>query len=130
MSVQITLSVPNNLFEHARDLGNATKRDTAEVLADALEMMWPTLPDSPAANLPAVASLSDEDVLALANMKLDTIQNNRLSELQAKGKQATLTEVERFELLSLLQIYQLGQLRKSEALAETVRRGLRAPLSS
>lgn len=130
MSVQVTLSLPNNLFEHARDLGNATKRDTAEVLADALEMMWPTLPDSPAANLPALTTLSDEDILALADMKMDETQNNRLSELQTKGKQASLTEVERFELLSLLQIYQLGQLRKSEALAEAVRRGLRKPLAS
>ncbi|MBK7897327.1 MAG: hypothetical protein IPJ90_21070 [Anaerolineaceae bacterium] len=130
MSVQVTLSLPNNLFEHARDLGNATKRDTAEVLADALAMMWPTLPESPTANLPALATLSDEDVLALADMKMDETQNNRLSELQSKGKQASLTEVERFELLSLLQIYQLGQLRKSEALAEAVRRGLRKPLAS
>ncbi len=130
MSVQVTLSLPNNLFEHARDLGNATKRDTAEVLTDALEMMWPTLPESPTANLPALATLSDEDVLALADMKMDETQNNRLSELQSKGKQASLTEVERFELLSLLQIYQLGQLRKSEALAEAVRRGLRKPLAS
>lgn len=130
MSVQVTLSLPNNLFEHARDLGNATKRDTAEVLADALEMMWPTLPESPTANLPALATLSDKDVLALADMKMDETQNNRLSELQTKGKQASLTEVERFELLSLLQIYQLGQLRKSEALAEAVRRGLRKPLAS
>ena len=130
MNVQVTLSLPNNLFEHARDLGNATKRDTAEVLADALEMMWPTLPDSPAANLPAITSLSNEDVLALAEMKLDEAQNRRLGELQTKGKQSALSEVERFELLSLLQIYQLGQLRKSEALAEAVRRGLRSPLAS
>lgn len=130
MSVQVTLSLPNNLFEHARDLGNATKRDTAEVLTDALEMMWPTLPDSPTANLPALTTLSDEDILALADMKMDETQNNRLSELQSKGKQSSLTEVERFELLSLLQIYQLGQLRKSEALAEAVRRGLRKPLAS
>ncbi|MFZ1395764.1 MAG: hypothetical protein WAS33_02650 [Candidatus Promineifilaceae bacterium] len=130
MSVQVTLSLPNNLFEHARDLGNATKRDTAEVLADALEMMWPTLPDSPASTLTDISSLSDDDILALADMKMDETQNSRLGELQTKGKQATLAEVERFELLSLLQIYQLGQLRKSEALAEAVRRGLRAPLSS
>ena len=130
MSVQVTLSLPNNLFEHARDLGNATKRDTAEVMADALEMMWPTLPDSPTANLPALTTISDEDILALADMKMDETQNNRLSELQTKGKQSSLTEVERFELLSLLQIYQLGQLRKSEALAEAVRRGLRDPLAS
>jgi hypothetical protein len=130
MSVQVTLSLPNNLIEHAKQLGTATKRDTAEVLADALEMMWPTLPDSPTANLPAVETLSDGDVLALADMKLDRTQNERLGELQSKGKQTALSEVERFELLSLLQIYQLGQLRKSEALAEAVRRSLRSPLSS
>jgi len=39
-----------------------------------------------------------------------------------------LSVAERYELLALLQIYQLGQLRKSEALAETVQRGLRTPL--
>ncbi|VAW40169.1 hypothetical protein MNBD_CHLOROFLEXI01-417 [hydrothermal vent metagenome] len=60
---------------------------------------------------------------------MDEAQNNRLGALQAKGKQFALTEVERFELLSLLQIYQLGQLRKSEALAEAARRGLRFSLS-
>jgi len=130
MSGQVTLFLPNNLIEHAKQFGTATKRDTAEVLADALEMMWPTLPDSPASELPSVETLSDEDVLALANMKLDKEQNERLGELQSKGKQTTLSEVERFELLSLLQIYQLGQLRKSEALAEAVRRGLQPPLSS
>lgn len=130
MSVQVTLSLPDNMVEHAKQLGTATKRDTAEVLADVLEMMWPTLSDSPTSDLPAVETLSDEDVLALANMKLDKAQNERLGELQSKGKESTLSEVERFELLSLLQIYQLGQLRKSEALAEAVRRGLRTPLSS
>ena len=130
MSVQVTLSLPNKLFELAQKFGTATQRDTAEVLADALEMMWPTLPDSPTADAPAIETLSDEDVLALAEMKLSTAQNERLGELQTKGKQSTLTEVERFELLSLLQIYQLGQLRKSEALAEAVKRGLHAPLSS
>ncbi|MAT96753.1 MAG: hypothetical protein CL608_06380 [Anaerolineaceae bacterium] len=130
MSVQVTLSLPNNMVEHAKQLGTATKRNTAEVLADALEMMWPTLSDSPTSDLPAVETLSDEDVLMLADMKLDQTQNERLGELQSKGKESTLSEVERFELLSLLQIYQLGQLRKSEALAEAVRRGLRTPLSS
>lgn len=36
------------------------------------------------------------------------------------------TEAERYELLALLQIYQLGELRRSEALAEAVQRGLRS----
>ncbi len=39
-----------------------------------------------------------------------------------------LTEAESYELLAMLQIYQLGQLRKSEGLAEAVRRKLKTPL--
>jgi hypothetical protein len=50
--------------------------------------------------------------------------------LQAKGKQEGLTREEQYELLALMQIYQLGQLRKSEALAEAVQRGLREPMGS
>jgi uncharacterized protein YnzC (UPF0291/DUF896 family) len=61
---------------------------------------------------------------------MDEVQNQRLGELQAKGKTTALTESERYELLALLHIYQLGQLRKSEALAEAVRRGLREPLAA
>ena len=52
-----------------------------------------------------------------------------LAKLQTKGKTTGLSEAERYELLALLQIYQLGQLRKSEALAEAVKRGLQEPLS-
>jgi hypothetical protein len=53
-----------------------------------------------------------------------------LGELQAIGKATGLTEAQRYELFALLQIYQIGQLRKSEGLAEAVKRGLTAPLSS
>jgi hypothetical protein len=60
---------------------------------------------------------------------MDAVQNQRLGELQRRGKTIGLTEAERYELLVLLHIYQIGQLRKSEALAEAVQRGLRSPLS-
>ncbi len=41
-----------------------------------------------------------------------------------------LTPTEHFELLVLIHLYQIGMLRKSEGLAEAVRRGLRKPLAS
>ncbi len=44
---------------------------------------------------------------------MDEVTNRRLAELQSKGKTIGLTETERNELVTLLQIYQLGQLRKS-----------------
>jgi hypothetical protein len=61
---------------------------------------------------------------------MDSDQNERLGELQARGKAGELTEAEQTELLALLHVYQTGQLRKSEGLAEAVRRGLRQPLAS
>ena len=130
MAVEVTLTLPDNLVEYAKRLGDATQRDVAAILADALEMLLPTLENLPeGSSYPTVSSFSDAEVLALADSKMDAFQNQRLGELQQRGKTTGLTEAERYELLALLQIYQLGQLRKSEALAEAVQRGLRSPLS-
>lgn len=131
MSVEITISLPDNVVEHAKRFGWATRRDAKTVLADALEMIWPTLGATPENELyPSVSSLLDTEVLELADAKMHPIQNQRLGALQEKGKTTGLTIYERYELMALIQIYQLGQLRKSEALAEAVRRRLRTPLPS
>ena len=76
----------------------------------------------------SVCTLSDKEVLQLADQKMDVAQNERLGQLQRKGKEVGLNAAERRELRTLLQICQQGQLRKSEALAEAVRRGLRKPM--
>ncbi len=130
MSVQITLNLPEPLIERAKQFGSATKRDVEAILTDSLEMMWPALSVLPEINYPPTAGLSDDEVLALAESKMDKVQNDRLGWLQAKGKRDGLTREEQYELLTLMQIYQLGQLRKSEALVEAVQRGLREPLTT
>jgi hypothetical protein len=127
MSVEVTLRLPEHLVEHAKLFGEATQRDVGQVLADTLAMIWATIGTGPELEAP-VSTLTDEEVLALADAKMDPVQNDRLAELQTRGKADGLTEAERIELLSLLHLYQVGQLRKSEGLAEAVRRGLRTPL--
>jgi hypothetical protein len=125
MAVEVTLKLPEHLLEYAKRLGASTQQEIGTVLAESLELLWLTVGEfSPA------SQLSDAEVLALANSRMDEVQNQRLGELQAKGKTTALTESERYELLALLHIYQLGQLRKSEALAEAVCRGLREPLAA
>jgi hypothetical protein len=116
-----------HLVEHTKRFGEATQHDVGQMLADTLEMMWATLGTGPELE-PPISTLTDEDVLALADAKMDPVQNDRLAELQTRGKADGLTEAERGELLSLLHLYQVGQLRKSVGLAEAVRRGLRTPL--
>ena len=129
MSIEITLKLPEPLIETAERYGRVTHRALETVLAEALEMMWPSLGDlSEEDPLPPASRLSDSEVLELADSKMDAAQNERLAELQSRGKTGGLTLAERLELAALLQIYQLGQLRKSEGLAEAVERGLRQPL--
>jgi hypothetical protein len=70
-----------------------------------------------------ISSLSDDELRTLAQLKLSQNQNDRLGELQAQGKASDLAEIDRYELLALLLIHQFGQLRKSEAIAESAKRG-------
>lgn len=130
MTVSVTLELSEALIEKAQRVSKVTQQAFETVLLDALEMMGLTWENFPEESLPTpVPDLSDEAVIALANLKMDRDQNERLAKLQTKGKTTGLTEAERYELLALLQIYQLGQLQKSEALAEAVKRGLQQPLS-
>ncbi len=129
MSVEVTLTLPENVLENAKLFGDATQQGIEDVLTDALELMFPMVEDSlEKISSLQVAALSDAEVLRLAEAKMDEAQNRRLGELQTKGKVDGLSADERYELLALLRIYQIGQLRKSEALAEAVQRGLREPL--
>lgn len=129
MAIEVTIALPEEIVELAKRIGNATDRDVSSVLKDTLELLWMMWDNFPAStHLVNISSLSDRDVLEIAESKMDATQNQRLGELQELGKATGLTEAQRYELLALLQIYQIGQLRKSEGLAEAVVRGLKAPL--
>lgn len=129
MSVEVTLTVSEPVIQNARLFGGATQQAVEGVLTEALELLFPMVDGAPELlGYPPVSSLTDAEVLRLAEAKMDETQNRRLGDLQAKGKTESLSAAERYELLALLRIYQIGHLRKSEALAEAVQRGLREPL--
>ncbi|HLO88487.1 MAG TPA: hypothetical protein VK203_26255 [Nostocaceae cyanobacterium] len=129
MDVPITINLSENLVESAQRLGEATSRDISEVLVDTLEIVLPNFNNLSEISVNSqINGLSDQEVIELANLKMDATQNERLGELQAKGKNTGLTETERYELLVLISIYQIGQLRKSEGLAEAVKRKLITPI--
>lgn len=129
MAMEIKLNLSDSLLESAKHLGEATQEDVSTILLNILEVLLPTLETLVDNNFyPVVANLSDSQVIALADAKMDRISHQRLRELQEKGKITELTQTERDELLTLISIYQLGQLRKSEALVEAVKRGLLSPL--
>ena len=127
MSTQVVITLPDEIYHRAERLAQLIHRDVADILADTLALSLPPLSLQPEAVRP-IMELSDEDVLALAELQMEPDQDRRLS-LLLEGQQAgELTDAERPELLALMQLYQERLVRKAQALREAVRRGLRQPL--
>jgi hypothetical protein len=128
MSTQVVITLHDETYASALRLARLTQRDVTEVLSDFLEIAIPMLPsDSGSGDTSAaeIASLSDAQVIALADLQLPPDDDARLSELLYRQQAAALTDAERVELSGLMRIYRQGLLRKAQGLAEAVRRGLR-----
>jgi hypothetical protein len=66
-------------------------------------------------NLPPLSTLNDREVIALTELQMEPTQDQRLSQLLQTQQERAMTTAE--------------QLRKAQALNESVKRGLRQPLS-
>ncbi len=128
MGRRVTLELSDEVLERAERLATLAQRDVSQVLTEALAAVLPPL-DLVSEENSHVRELSDEQVLRLADLRLPAEQEHRLSELLDRQQSGTLTQAERMDLLSLMQIYEANWLRQAEALAEAVRRALREPLS-
>jgi hypothetical protein len=118
----------DELLSRARRLAALAGRDVREVLADAVAVVLPPMDVALPEGRP-ITDLSDREVLELADSRLGEAQDVRLTALLDRQREATLTDAERGELLSLMQTYEASLLQQAEALAEAVRRKLREPLS-
>jgi hypothetical protein len=127
MSTQVLVTLPDETYRRADHLARLAGRTTPDLLADTIVLSLPSLSPHPKTHRPASA-LPDEEVLALTALQLKPAQDQRLSLLLGRQQAGLLTEAERLELLTLMQVYQEGLLRKAQALHEAVRRGLREPL--
>ncbi len=127
MSTQVVITLPDEVYRRAERLAQLISRDVTDFLADTLVLSLPSFNPQPGA-VKSIAELSDEDVLALADLQMEPDQDQRLSALLDKQQAGDLSDAERSELLALMQLYQEGLLRKAQALHEAVRRGLREPL--
>jgi hypothetical protein len=128
MSTQITITLPDEVYQRVERFAQLANRDIASVLADTIQLSIPPIrvgiPD-----LELVSNLSDEQVLALTELQMEPEQDTRLSELLDRQQANLLAQDERLELQTLMQIYQEGLLRKATALSEAVKRGLIEPLN-
>jgi hypothetical protein len=127
--IDVTLSLPDKLYERARQWAAVTHQDLDEALTDALELVLAPLPSVPELDIP-IESLSDEELLAQTQLQLPAERGRRLSELSARRREDALSDEGQQELFTLSQLYQRYWLRQSEALGEAVKRGLRPEMHS
>lgn len=128
MSTQVTVTLPEEVLRRAQVLADRSGRPLPEILAETIELsLQPLGPLSESEGRPA--KWSDEEVLAAAEEELLPEDDRRLSELLERQQAGVLTNAEHSALVALMEVYQQGLLRKSQALREAVRRGLQEPLS-
>jgi hypothetical protein len=128
VSTQIIVELPEDVFRRATQLAQLTSRPLADVLVDTLTISLPTLAQ-PESVAEALAELTDEQIMRLVDLTMDPADDRRLSQLLHQQQAGSLSEVKQRELARLMQLYQAGLLRKAQALAEAVKRGLHPPLT-
>ncbi|WP_373525344.1 hypothetical protein [Nostoc sp.] len=135
MSTQIIITLPDEIYQRAERFARLANRDIASILVDTIQLSIPPV-SGDITNLQPVSILSDEQVLMLTELQMESAQDAQLSELlvgvarrRHRQQSGTLTECDRTELQTLMQVYQEGLLRKATALSEAVKRGLIEPLN-
>jgi hypothetical protein len=123
MTTQVTVTLRDDVYHNAEQLAQSTGREVADVVAAMFQASFPVV--APLELSKPIEELTDNEVLTLADSRMDTAQNTRMSALLEKQQSDHLDAVEQHELSMLLYVYQEGSLLKAQALVEAVKRGLR-----
>lgn len=117
--MEITLNLPEKIYQNVSTVAKKSKRKMVDLIVDVVEEKYSPKPsDRPLANL------SDEEVLALANLQMPKRQSNRHSELLYKNQAGTLTPQEKKELDFFQQVYAVALSQKADGIDEAVHRNL------
>jgi hypothetical protein len=122
---RITVNLSATAARQAESRAALEGRGLEEYLADVLEGEFAEDLEEEKRRL---GKLSDEDVLAMADLKLPDEDDRRLSELLDLNREGRLTSEQRQELDGLMKRYSVGTLQKAKGWAEAVRRKLREPI--
>ena len=131
MAQPVTLQLPEAIYERVRRTAEATKCPVEEVLIKTIEAMMPPsvddLPPSYRDEFLGLDSLSDDELLKVAESVMPPAQQRRYSLLLRKNQKGALSEKERKALAQLGAEARKLTLRKAHAYAILKWRGHRIP---
>ncbi|MGF1591094.1 MAG: hypothetical protein ACFCU7_17970 [Pleurocapsa sp.] len=129
MNKPITLNLPEDVYNRAEGLAQLIGRNLNDVLIEAISLsLSSTSPINESDCAPrtgeanrhfseSVKSLSDSEVIAMSELQMESEQDLRLSQLLSKQQALRLTEAERPELWTLMQVYQTLLVIKGSSIA-------------
>lgn len=120
MNQEVTLTIPENAWLYAKSVATRNKQKIEDVLVNLIEKGSKEV---------ELENLSDAEILVLTKMKISPEKQERLSELLYKNREIGLNSEEQEELDLIIEICELNNLKKAEALRIAVERGLIKPLS-
>src|SRR5712692_5309591 len=130
MSQNVTLTLPDSVFQPIQRTAQATNQRIEELLLHALQASLPPLeglPDDVIENLTALETLNDQSLWQVMGETVPAALRRELSELLERQQSASLTGAERERLTMLQQQADLVMLRKARAAVLLRFRGKRIP---
>ena len=124
--MEISVNLPNSLYQNVSALAQARKKSVAEVIKNAVRkaVLENSLELEEQTRMieQSLRFCSDKEVLALARMQ--SPKDERLKHLFEKNRESVLTKKERVELTKAVELSQLNDLRKAFGIVEAKKRGL------
>ena len=121
MSQQITLQLPEELYQRMREAAKASDRSVEDLLLESASMIFPNAADL--STLDSLATYSNEQLWNVVLRRLGESQRSRLHNLSDEQKQRALNETEERELDYLLDLVDRLMLLRSKALLLLKQRG-------
>lgn len=123
----ITVTLPEGLYERVHTTAIASARSVEEVCAQSIALSLPELeeelPPTLRAEVARLALISDGELAAVAQARMDDGQQEQLETLAALAKQRGLTASEEATLHLLMEEARRLMVRKAEAYRLLARRG-------
>ncbi|HBB33619.1 MAG TPA: hypothetical protein DDZ80_06450 [Cyanobacteria bacterium UBA8803] len=133
MTTNITLQIPDLIYQRLVNTAKATGRSLEEVMLHALKVGsppdWDNIPDEFKADLAALDRLEDEALWKIATARKTPEAMTRHDELLEHNQNGNLTQSETLELMELRSQANRFMLRKAQAAALLHWRGHHVPNS-
>lgn len=124
--MEISVKLPNNLYQGVSNLAKAKKKSVGEIIKGAVKKVIAedAIDFEEQAKIieQSIKFCSDKEVLELANLQLP--EDERLEFLFEKNRESVLTKKEHAELTKAVEQSRINDLRKAFGIVEAKKRGL------